>query len=73
MSRDPFTFTLGDMTDKVWSGDIVTKCEYLGESDGRLLFRDHTFGCYRRAYWQRLNGSWVLNGWTCAETVGGLS
>lgn len=72
MSRDPYTFKVGQFTDKVWCGDIVTKCEFLCETEGRLLFRDHTFDCYRSAFWQRLSGGWVLNGWDCAGSVGGL-
>lgn len=70
MKRADLYFQLGDMTDRVWCGDIVTRCEFLRHlGDGRMLFRDHTFNCYRAAFWERLNGEFVLNGWTCAATV----
>ncbi len=63
------TFKPGDKTDRVWSGDIVTKCTFLGDlGQGRLHFYDETFKCFRSAYWQPLQGEFVLNGWNCSAT-----
>ena len=62
-------FKLGDVTDKVWVGDIVTKCEFLSFlDDGRMLFYDITFKCFRLVFWEQLDGSeFILNGWQCAN------
>ncbi len=73
LHRDSSGFAIGEMTDKVWAGDIVTKCEYLGPlGGGRMLFRDHTFNCYRAAFWERHSGEFILNGWKCVTTTGVL-
>ena len=64
------TFKHGDITEDVWAGDLVTKCEFIDDLGlGLMLFRDTTFGGYRAVY-RETNG--VLNGWTCHSTLKGL-
>lgn len=63
-------FKPGDHTDRVWSGDIVTDCEFICSLDGgAMLFYDHTFRCFRRAFWEVLpdDETFVLNGWKCSD------
>lgn len=63
------SFKPGQKTNKVWCGDIVTKCTFIRPlTNGGLLFWDETFKCFRRAYWEELDGDMILNGWTCAST-----
>lgn len=62
-------FKKGQITDKVWSGDIVTSCEYLDDlGQGRMLFFDKTFKCFRCVYWEYdvNDNKFYLNGWVCA-------
>jgi hypothetical protein len=67
-------FKPGDHTANVWSGDIVTDCEFIRPlDDGAMLFYDHTFRCFRRVFWTVLpdvgvyDGSFILNGWKCSD------
>lgn len=69
------SLVMGDMTRDVWSGDIVTDCEFIARVDTNamlahtFLFFDHTFNCFRRAFWEKVDGQFVLNGWKCGKTV----
>lgn len=63
-----FKFKLGDKTQEVWAGDIVTTCEYLADiGQGRMLFYDTKFKCFRRAFIEVVDGEPCLNGWDCAN------
>ncbi len=63
------SFKPGQKTDKVWCGDIVTRCEFIRPlTGGGLLFWDETFSVFRRAHWEQLGGDMILNGWACAST-----
>lgn len=66
--RKNFKFKLGDKTEDVWAGDIVTKCEYLADlGQGRMLFYDTRFKCFRRVFIVvDKDGEPYLNGWDCA-------
>lgn len=60
-------FKFGDITDQVWCGDIVTKCEFIQIlPNKRLLFWDYTFKCFRYCYWEVLHNEFILNGWDCS-------
>ena len=68
MTSKKFNFTIGEKTKDVWAGDIVTTCEYLGNlGQGRMLFYDTTFKCFRRVFVEVVNGDPYLNGWDCAN------
>lgn len=72
------TFQPGDITDKVWSGDLVTKCEFITDlTEGRMLFFDRDKKCFRLCYWEFRGNSFSLNGWksypTSAELINGIS
>lgn len=59
---------IGDKTKEIWSGDIVTECEFLGHIDGgKMLFYDVDFKCFRAVYFEIYEGNTILNGWTCAK------
>lgn len=59
---------IGDKTKEIWSGDIVTECEFLGHIDGgRMLFYDTTLKCFRSVFFEIDEGSMVLNGWKAAS------
>jgi len=68
------TFKPGDMTNEVWSGDVVTDCEYIRSlGRGAHLFYDHTILCFRRVFWDVYatkagHPSFVLNGWENSNT-----
>jgi len=68
MKKKLFDFRLGDKTKDVWAGDIVTECEYLGElGQGRMLFYDTRFKCFRRVFIEMCDGEPILNGWDAAS------
>lgn len=62
-------FKLGDKTDKVGSGDLVTTCVFMAQLDyGKMLFYDLTFKCFRLVYWEEQeDGKCILNGWRSAD------
>ncbi len=61
------SFKPGQKTDKVWCGDIATKCEFICPlTGGALLFWDETLKCFRRAYWEQVDGDMILNGRNCS-------
>jgi hypothetical protein len=63
-----FKFEIGEKTQSVWCGDIVTTCEYLGDlGQGRMLFWDVTFRCFRRVFIEMDGKTPILNGWDCAS------
>ncbi len=62
-------FKKGDITDKVWAGDFVAKCEFIDYLPlGLMLFYDKTFKCFRRVYWEYYDKKFILNGWDCASS-----
>jgi len=63
-----FKFKLGDKTRDVWAGDLVSTCEYLGDlGQGRMLFYDVTFKCFRRVFIFVQDGIPHMNGWDCSD------
>lgn len=67
-------FKPGDITEDVWSGDIVTKCEFIRYLDhGMMLFYNGTTKCFVRAFWEAVDDDeeviTLLNGWDCSSTV----
>lgn len=64
-------FKKEQVTDKVWAGDLVSKCEYIDDlGQGRMLFYDKTFKCFRCVYWEYDESSkkFILNGWVCGNS-----
>jgi len=64
-------FKKGQVTKEVWSGELISECEYLDDlGQGRMLFYDRTSKCFRCVYWEyvELAGKFGLNGWTCAKS-----
>lgn len=69
MSTTATSFRPGQKTDKVWCGDIVRRCEFIRPlARGGLLFWDETAKCFYRAYWEQLDGQFILNGWECSTS-----
>lgn len=63
-------YKLGDITREVWSGDIVSDCEFLMKlKNGRLLFYDHLAKVFRSAYYEVFENELILNGWDCCENI----
>ena len=68
MKKKKFKFKLGDKTRDIWSGDIVSDCEYLADlGEGRMLFYDTTCKCFRRVFIDATDGILGLNGWKCTN------
>jgi len=66
-------FQLGDVTKDIWAGDLVSTCEFVADiGEGRMIFYDTTFECFRRVFWENKQGNWCLNGWKCASTISEL-
>lgn len=64
---------LGEVTDKVWAGDLVSKYEYITNINSKnMLFYDKTFRCFRSVFREKYNGESILNGWNCASTISKL-
>ena len=68
-------FKPGDVTEDVWSGDIVNECEFIRYLDhGMMLFYSRTTKCFVRAFWETWDDEdgekpeVILNGWECAES-----
>lgn len=67
--KNKYNFKLGDKTNRVWHGDLVTECEYICNlGQGRMLFYDTKSKCFRRVFIEETNGVFILNGWDCANT-----
>ena len=59
-------FKFGEKTTNIYSGDIVSTCEFVADlGKGRLLFWDVTFKCFRRTKVRRGDGELYLDGWDC--------
>lgn len=60
-------FKPGDVTDKLWIGDIVIKAVFIGYlQHGKMLFFDKTNRCFRIGFWEVDGEGMLLNGWdTC--------
>lgn len=66
MSKRKFKFKVGEVTEDIWSGDIVSKCEFLADlGEGHMLFYDTTFKCFRKTFIAVDDGEPYLNGWNC--------
>ena len=69
-------FKPGDITKDIWSGDIVTECEFIQYLDhGTMLFHNKTARCFVRAFWEVMDDGMgkpitVLNGWDCSSDAG---
>lgn len=60
-------FKIGDITEEIWCGDIVTKCEFIKKLGlGLMLFKECDSGTYRLVYRER-DGS--LNGWNAFSSL----
>ncbi len=70
----PKRFKLGERTDEVWAGDLVTDCEFIADvGQGRMVFYDRGYRCFRLAFWETDGEGWVrLNGWACNPSLSGL-
>lgn len=66
-------FKMGDITDKVWAGDLIHKCEFICylESE-KMLFYDINSRCFRLVFWEFDKEIPILNGWKCAGTISEL-
>lgn len=66
--KKKFKFEVGDKTKDIWSGDLVSECVFLANiGQGRMLFYDETFKCFRRVFIEMCDGEPCLNGWDCAS------
>jgi len=60
---------LGDKTKQVYSGEILTECEYICDlGRGRMLFYDTFFKCFRSVFLRYYEGKIIMDGWECAPT-----
>ena len=64
-----FKFKLGEKTKDIWSGDIVSECEFLADlGEGRMLFYDTDDKSFRRVFVEMDDdGRPYMNGWKCAK------
>lgn len=65
-----FKFEVGEITEDVWSGDIVSKCEFLANlGQGQMLFYDTTAKCFRKVFIavDEDSGEPYMDGWNCAS------
>ena len=63
-------YKFGERTKDIWSGDIVTICEFIMTlPNQRLLFYDIDCKIFRSCFWQVIQGGFVLNGWDCTGTI----
>ena len=67
--NNSFKFKVGETTKNIWSGDIVTECEFVADlGRGQMLFYDKTFKCFRKTFVEvDDDGKPYLNGWDCAD------
>lgn len=66
-------FKMGDITDKVWAGDLIHKCEFICYLEfGKMLFYDINSKCFRLVFWEFDRIEPTLNGWKCANTISEL-
>ena len=65
----------GDTEDNVWSGDLVSHCEFIQYLPfGIMVFREiKPFPCMRAVYYDvDGDGEVCLNGWNCYDTINEL-
>ena len=69
MKKKKFKFKIGESTEDVWCGDLVTKCEFLSDLGfGHMLFYDTRSKLFRRVYIEvNDDGEPYMNGWDCAS------
>lgn len=70
MKSKKFKFEVGDLTEDIWCGDIVTKCEFLANLDhGQMLFYDVKYKSFRKVFIEvdEDTGKPYMNGWDCAD------
>lgn len=69
MKKKKFHFEVGEITEDVWAGDFVSKCEFLADlGQGQMLFYDTTFKCFRKVFIavDDEDNEPYMNGWACA-------
>ena len=69
-SKKKFKFEVGESTEDIWCGDIVTKCEFLANvGNGQMLFYDVMDKSFRKVFIEvdDHNGKPYMNGWNCAS------
>ena len=65
--KNKFKFELGEKPKDIWSGDLVSECEFLADiGEGRMLFYDTTFKCFRKVFIAFDAKRPYMNGWNCA-------
>ena len=64
----------GDIENNVWSGDIVSKCEFIMYLPfGIMVFREISPSpCLRAVYYAIDHGEVFLNGWDAYQTLSQL-
>ena len=68
-------FKLGDKTKNIWSGDLVSECEFICylEDGHKMLFYDVTYKCFRRVFSELSDsGEYIMNGWNCSDRMSEL-
>ena len=64
-----FKFKVGEATENIWCGDIVTKCEFLADlGSGQMLFYDVNDKSFRKVFIEvDDDGKPYMNVWNCAS------
>lgn len=67
-NKKKFKFEVGESTEDIWCGDIVTRCEFLADlGQGQMLFYDVKDKCFRKVFIDVTeDGEPYMNGWNCA-------
>lgn len=67
-------FKIGEKTHSIWSGDIVSECEFIADIGyGNMLFWDCRAKCFRRVYVGiDQDGKPYLNGWSSGKNPSDL-
>ena len=66
--KKKFKFKLGDKTKDIWSGDLVSECEFIADlGEGRMLFYDIKDQSFRRVFIEFDGKRPYMNGWKCAK------
>ena len=63
-------YKIGEITKDVWCGDFVVECEFIKKlPKGQLLFYNPKSKVFHAAFWEVLDGEFILNGWNVAGKI----
>lgn len=62
-------FLFGEQTKDIWAGELITTCEFIRDlKDGKMLFYDVDFMCFREVFVEMSNDGLRLNGWKAVRS-----